>query len=80
MQSGALTHSLTDSAVGRGLALSHLITTGNELSVTLGDYVRALANDDRVDVIGVFVEGLRDVDELPMRHWRRGVWASLWSR
>lgn len=63
MQSGALTHSLTDSAVGRGLALSHLITTGNELSVTLGRYIRALVEDDGVDVIGVFIESLRDVEE-----------------
>jgi acyl-CoA synthetase (NDP forming) len=60
MQSGALTHSLTDSAVGRELALSHLITTGNEMSVTLGRYVAALADDPAVDVIGVFIEGLRD--------------------
>jgi acetyltransferase len=63
MQSGALTHSLTDSAVGRGLALSHLITTGNELSVSLGEYLHALAVDDSVAVIGVFIEGLRDVGE-----------------
>lgn len=63
MQSGALTHSVTDSAVGRGLGLSHLITTGNEASVTLGQYVRALAHDDAVDVIGVFIEGLRDADD-----------------
>lgn len=63
MQSGALTHSLTDSAIGRDLTLSHLITTGNELSVTLGQYVRALVDDSTVDVIGVFIEGLRDINE-----------------
>lgn len=60
MQSGALTHSFTDSAVGRGLGLSHLITTGNELVTGLGEYVSALADDDRVRAIGVFIEGLRD--------------------
>lgn len=63
MQSGALTHSVTDSAVGRGLGLSHLITTGNEAGVGLGRYVRALAHDESVGVIGLFIEGLRDVEE-----------------
>ena len=63
MQSGALTHSVTDSAVGRGLGLSHLITTGNEAGVGLGRYVRALAQDEQVGVIGLFIEGLRDVEE-----------------
>ena len=63
MQSGALTHAVTDSSVGRGLGLSHLITTGNEVSVTLGQYVAALAEDPGVDVIGVFLEGLRDAEE-----------------
>lgn len=63
MQSGALTHSVTDSAVGRGLGLSHLITTGNEAGVSLGQYVRALAHDDNVGVIGLFIEGLRDADD-----------------
>lgn len=62
MQSGALTHSLTDSSVGRGLGLSHLITTGNEIATTTADYVCALALDERVDVIGVFLEGLRNPD------------------
>ena len=60
MQSGALTHSITDSAVGRGLGLSHLITTGNELATPLDAYISALVDDARVHVIGVFVEGLRD--------------------
>ncbi|WGX94829.1 acetate--CoA ligase family protein [Nocardioides sp. L-11A] len=63
MQSGALTHAVTDSSIGRGLGLSHLITTGNEVSVTLGQYVAALAEDPGVDVIGVFLEGLRDAEE-----------------
>ncbi len=62
MQSGALTHSLTDSSIGRGLGLSHLITTGNEVATTTGDYIAALATDPGVDVIGVFIEGLRHPD------------------
>lgn len=62
MQSGALTHSITDSAVGRGLGLSHMITTGNEVSVSLGQYIDAMVHDKSVSTIGVFIEGLRDVE------------------
>jgi acetate---CoA ligase (ADP-forming) len=60
MQSGALTHAVTDSALGRGLGLSAVVTTGNEVSTTVSDYVAWYAEDDATDVIGVFVEGLRD--------------------
>jgi len=62
MQSGALTHSITDSAIGRGLGLSHMITTGNEVSVSLGQYIDAMVHDESVSTIGVFIEGLRDVE------------------
>lgn len=60
MQSGALTHAVTDSALGRGLAASAIITTGNEMSATVSDFVAWYAEDNATDVIGVFVEGLRD--------------------
>jgi acetyltransferase len=60
MQSGALTHAVTDSALGRGLGLSALVTTGNEVSTTVADYLAWYADDHGTDVIGVFVEGLRD--------------------
>ena len=60
LQSGALSHAITDSAVGRGLGLSALVTTGNEVSATLADYVAWLADDPRTTVIGIFLEGLRD--------------------
>ncbi|TQK72842.1 acetate--CoA ligase family protein [Nocardioides sp. SLBN-35] len=62
MQSGALTHAVTDSAIGRGLRLSAMVTTGNELSATVSDYVAWYAEDEVTEVIGVFVEGLRDAD------------------
>ncbi|WP_169945376.1 acetate--CoA ligase family protein [Microbispora sp. H11081] len=60
LQSGALSHAVTDSAMGRGLGASALITTGNEVSATVSDYVAWYAEDESTDVIGVFLEGLRD--------------------
>ncbi|KUP98137.1 acetate--CoA ligase family protein [Thermobifida cellulosilytica] len=63
MQSGALSHAVTDPAMGRGFGLSALITTGNELSTTVSDYVAWYAQDETTQVIGVFLEGLRDADK-----------------
>ncbi|MFI6451324.1 acetate--CoA ligase family protein [Streptosporangium amethystogenes] len=60
LQSGALSHAVTDSAMGRGLAASALVTTGNEVSATVSDYVAWYAEDESTEVIGVFLEGLRD--------------------
>lgn len=60
LQSGALTHAITDSALGRGLGVGAIVTSGNELSATVSDYVRFYADDPGTQVIGVFVEGLRD--------------------
>lgn len=60
MQSGALTHAVTDAALGRGMGVSAIVTSGNELSATVSDYVHFYASDDATSVIGVFVEGLRD--------------------
>ncbi|RNL60806.1 CoA-binding protein [Nocardioides marmoriginsengisoli] len=63
LQSGALTHAVTDSAIGRGLAVSAIVTTGNEASATVSDYVAHYAEDASTEVIGVFIEGLRDADK-----------------
>lgn len=63
LQSGALTHAITDSALGRGFGISAVVTSGNELSATISDYIRFYADDESTDVIGVFVEGLRDADK-----------------
>jgi acyl-CoA synthetase (NDP forming) len=37
-------------------------TVGNQLDVTVGEYVRALADDPRIEVIAVYVEGFADGD------------------
>lgn len=62
LQSGALSHAVTDSAMGRGLGVSALVITGNEASATVSDYVAWYAEDESTEVIGVFLEGLRDAD------------------
>ncbi len=60
MQSGALTHALANPASLRGLGVSHLVTTGNEAVLRLGDFVQHAVDDPDTSVIACFIEGLRD--------------------
>ena len=44
----------------RSLPITHLITVGNQAGVTTEACIEALATDDRVKVIGLFMEGVID--------------------
>lgn len=44
----------------RKLGFAYLITTGNEAVVTVADYLNHVASDDRVSVILLFLETVRD--------------------
>ena len=61
-QSGAFGTVLYAKARERGVGISTYISSGNEASVTLGDYVEALVEEPEVGVVAAYVEGLRDVD------------------
>jgi acyl-CoA synthetase (NDP forming) len=58
--SGALTHSVEDAVIARGVGLSHVITVGNEAQIGFADYLTYLADDPNAKVIACFVEGFRD--------------------
>jgi acyl-CoA synthetase (NDP forming) len=59
-QSGAYGTHLFVAARNRGIATPVVITTGNEAEVTLGDVIGWLAEDDGVDVIAAYSEGVRE--------------------
>ncbi len=44
----------------RGLALTHVITLGNQLAVSAAECIGYLAGDERVAAIGVYLEGIAD--------------------
>ncbi|MGB5175411.1 MAG: acetate--CoA ligase family protein, partial [Thermoanaerobaculia bacterium] len=44
------------------LRVRYAISIGNQIDLTLGDYLSYLLDDDRVDLFGVYVEGFRDLD------------------
>ncbi|SHJ99433.1 Acyl-CoA synthetase (NDP forming) [Roseomonas rosea] len=59
-QSGAYGTHLFGAARNRGIATPVLITTGNEAEVTLGDVIGWLAEDDGVEIIAAYSEGVRE--------------------
>lgn len=59
LQSGALSHATHNTSIGRGVGISHIITSGNEISVEMGDYLEWLVEDPDTSVIALFIEGLK---------------------
>jgi acetyl-CoA synthetase len=57
-QSGNLAINITMQR--RGLALSHVITIGNQAGIGIEDCLAHLIEDERVTAVGLHVEGLRD--------------------
>ncbi|MBP0446399.1 acetate--CoA ligase family protein [Roseomonas sp. SSH11] len=59
-QSGAYGTHLFGAARNRGISTPVLVTTGNEAEVTLGDVIGWMAEDDGVDIIAAYSEGVRE--------------------
>lgn len=59
-QSGASCGAMKDFAAMAGVALSHVVTVGNEAMITVGHLLDHLVDDERVRAVAIFVEGFRD--------------------
>ncbi|TPG56970.1 CoA-binding protein [Roseomonas nepalensis] len=59
-QSGAYGTHLFGAARNRGIATPVVVTTGNEAEVTLGDVIGWMAEDDGIEVIAAYSEGVRE--------------------
>jgi acetate---CoA ligase (ADP-forming) len=59
-QSGGILGSLLSRAASRGIGLSKLISTSNEVDLELADFVDHLAGDDATNVIALYVEAVRN--------------------
>lgn len=57
-QSGSVAIAVSQDA--RGLGLAYLVSAGNEAVCTAADYLRAVVRDDRVRVVMLFLETIRD--------------------
>ncbi|UYO93560.1 acetate--CoA ligase family protein [Pollutimonas sp. M17] len=58
-QSGGILGSLLSRAVPRGIGLSKLISTSNEVDLDLADFVDYLAEDEATQIIALYVESVR---------------------
>ncbi len=59
-QSGNLGTSIAYRFIRRDIGLSRLISSGNEADLTMEDYLEMLENDDKTNIICLYVEGVRD--------------------
>lgn len=59
-QSGSVALALSEDE--RKLGLAYIVTVGNEAVVTVSDFLHEIVGDDRVSVILLFLETLRDPD------------------
>src|SRR6478672_758573 len=58
-QSGGILGSLLSRAAARGIGLSKLVSTSNEVDLELADFIDALVEDEATRVIALYVEAVR---------------------
>jgi acetate---CoA ligase (ADP-forming) len=62
-QSGGIGFAIYHRAKALGIALSYVVSTGNESDLGAGEFLDYLVQDALTDVILLFIEGIRDVDK-----------------
>ena len=63
-QSGAMVSDVLAKLGERGVGIARTVSCGNELLVTIADYLSVMAEDPEVRTIVLFLETIRDVDAL----------------
>ncbi len=62
-QSGGIGFAIYHRARALGIALSYVISAGNESDLGAGEFFEYMVQDTSTDVILLFIEGIRDVDK-----------------
>jgi acetyltransferase len=62
-QSGGIGFAIYHRAKALGIALSYVISAGNESDLGTGEFFEFMVQDSSTDVILLFIEGIRDVDK-----------------
>src|SRR5450759_3641299 len=62
-QSGGIGFAIKHRAKALGVAISYVISTGNESDLGAGEFLEYMVQDASTDVILLFIEGIRDVDK-----------------
>lgn len=71
-QSGALMMALHGLFTDRHIGTNRLVSVGNQVDVTLAEMLNYLVNDPRTEIIGAFVEGIKDASTF-VNAWRRAL-------
>ncbi|MEM7562864.1 MAG: acetate--CoA ligase family protein [Pseudomonadota bacterium] len=61
MQSGMLPANFTMN--DRSVPISFIVSAGNQAVLTIEDYIDALVDDPRVSAIGMYIEGIKQIDQ-----------------
>src|ERR1700710_96726 len=62
-QSGGIGFAISHRAKALGVALSYVISAGNESDLGAGEFFEYMVQDSSTDVILLFIEGIRDVEK-----------------
>src|ERR1700726_4052804 len=62
-QSGGIGFAIYHRAKALGVALSYVVSAGNESDLGAGEFLEYMVQDSSTDVILLFIEGIRDVDK-----------------
>jgi len=62
-QSGGIGFAIKHRAKALGVAISYVVSAGNEADLGAGEFFEYLVQDASTDVILLFIEGIRDVDK-----------------
>src|SRR5215831_10411264 len=62
-QSGGIGFAISHRAKALGIALSYVVSAGNESDLGAGEFLDYMVQDKTTDVILLFIEGIRDVDK-----------------
>src|SRR5258708_23173001 len=71
-QSGGIGFAIYHRAKPLGIALSYVISAGNESDLGAGEFLEYMVQDASTDVILLFIEGIRDVDKFLVAARRAG--------
>ena len=66
-QSGGIGFAIYHRAKALGIALSYVVSAGNESDLGAGEFLEYIVQDSSTDVILLFIEGIRDVEEVSRR-------------
>jgi acetyltransferase len=62
-QSGGIGFAIKHRAKALGIAISYVVSAGNEADLGAGEFLDYMVQDSSTDVILLFIEGIRDVDK-----------------